>query len=225
MLKSIPHNIKLLISAFLPLIGLVILGVFAFKFGIGKISEVRAKVSQGKSDLNVLQAKLNLLEEVRATVSTSSNLVTVALPPENPVLIALNQLRESAFLNGLIFENAKTGSESVDASGLSVVDITFDVSGERTQIFEFLAAIPKMAPISVIDKVKLSESGGGARATVIVSSLWAELPKALPAINQGISDLTPDERKIITDISKLTRPTFSEFTPGEGSGKTDPFAF
>jgi len=225
MLKNIPHNVKLMISAFIPLISLVILGVIAFKFGIGKISEVRAKVSQEKNDLNVLQAKLNLLEEVRATVSTSSNLVTVALPPENPVLIALNQLRESAFLNGLIFENAKTGSESVDTSGLSVVDITFDVSGERAQIFEFLATIPKMAPISIIDKVKLSESGGGARATIIVSSLWAELPTTLPKVDQAISDLTPDEEEVLTEISQLIKPAFAEIAPGAGGGKTDPFSF
>lgn len=225
MFKNVPKKIKVVISAVTPLFALVILSVFAFKIGLGKISEVRAKVAAARSDLNVLQSKLNILKEAQSSVAASSNLATIALPSENPALSVISQIKSLASQNGLLVENVKSGSETKETSGLFRVDVTFDVNGPRTQIFLFLSAISNIAPISAVEKVKLIEGGGNSRATVVVKSFWADLPKALPGITQEIQDLTPDEINVLTNVSKLIQPTFIVISPSGGGGKSDPFSF
>lgn len=220
------RNIKVVVSGFLPLVGLIILSIFAFKFGLGKVSEVRGRVSQGRNDLNVLQTKLNLLRELQATVSTSSSIASIALPSENPALTVLNQLKNVASQSGVTVGNIKTGAESKNESGLSSVDVTMDVSGARPQIFQFISSISKIAPISRIAQVKLNESEGTGRATIVIKSFWAALPTSLPAFNQEIGSLSAEDINVITDISGLVQPSFTQIPPSQstGGGKADPFS-
>lgn len=222
-MRKIPRNIELALKTFLPLLGLVILSVFVVKFGIGKISEVRTKIAQAKSDSGVLENKLSLLRELSSSVGTSSNLALTALPSENPVLLVLSQLKLVASQNGVLVENIKSGGASKDETGLDRVDLTFDVEGVRPQVILFLSSIAQIAPISLVDRVKLNETQGTTRATVTVRAFWSDLPTKLPEVTKQLTDLTPDEKKILVSVANLIQPQFVKIPATSGAGKTDPF--
>ena len=119
--------------------------------------------------------------------------------------------------------NIKGGSEIKDPNGFSRVDITFDALGVRPQIMAFAESISMIAPLTLLDKIKINESGGGVRANIQVKSYWSELPKSLPSTTDQLSTLTNDEKNLIVEIAKLNQPLFIELPASVGSGKSEPF--
>lgn len=209
--------------SFGPLLVIAILFIFVAKYAIGKITDVRAKIATERKNETVLQQRLNLLSEIQGDVLSSSDVSLSALPEANPSLIIMTQLKGLAAENALTLSNIKSGGEVADKSGLKRVDISFDAVGPRPLIMQFLQKVETFAPIALVDKVKLNETAGVAKASVTVKSFWADLPTKLPPIDSPLADLTADERKTLTDVVTLTQPVFLEVTPSEAGGREDPF--
>ena len=207
-----------------PLLIVAALSVIVGKFGFGKISDLRGQIALSRKDNTTLTQKLNLLTSISETAETGAIASVTALPSTNSALAVISQLKILSSQNGLIMTNMRGAGEAKDNSGLSRADVSFDVSGARVQVIAFLKGIAGIAPITLVDKIKINELGGVARATVSVKSFWAAFPKTLPALNQPLSDLTSSEKKTLGDISKLTQPGFINIPPSEISGKPDPFS-
>lgn len=220
---KISESLKLTINSIWPLVVVVILFLIVGNFGINKILDLRSQISKSQSDQNILKGKLSLLQRVSIDVSTNTNIAVAALPENNPSLVVVSQLRTIALQNGISISGIKTGNEIKDDSGLSRVDISFEVDGPRPVVFSFLDAIGKIAPITLINKIKVSENSGSTRVEMAVKSYWSALPKTLPALTESISDLTSSEKAILTNISGLVQPVFVEVPASEGTGKTEPF--
>lgn len=223
-MKDIPQNIKVVISSVAPLVIVVILFFVVGNFGIAKITDIRAQVANAQRDQNILSQKATLLETVSQTLGNSPDLAATALPEDNASLLVISQLKNISFASGVILSNIKGGPQVPDPSGLSRADINFEVDGSRSQVISYLKALTKMAPITVIDKVKINEVGGGAKAAISIKAYWSPLPKTLPPVDQALSDLTPDERNVLAAVATLTQPVFSAVPAGTAAGKTDPFA-
>ena len=91
-------------------------------------------------------------------------------------------------------------------------------------MLEFLKSIDTIAPITLVDKIKINEVGGTTRAEVSVKSFFAALPTKLPSLTEPLRDLTEAERETLSKISALTQPPFTDIPPSQGEGKIDPFA-
>ena len=224
LLSKLPGNIRMILISVLPLAVTGILFLVVGQFGISKISQVRDQTTKSQQDEATLSQKLTLLSDLSEIASTGSDLSATALPDSNPALTVISQIKNLAVQHGVIISSTKSGAEIKDNSGLSRVDVTFDADAGRSQIFAFVEGIELLAPITLVDKIKINELGGVARATVSVKSFWAAFPKTLPALNQPLSDLTSSEKKTLGDISKLTQPGFINIPPSEISGKPDPFS-
>jgi hypothetical protein len=216
---------KNILSSTWLLVVVILLSVVVGNYGIGRVTSLQAQISQAKLDQATLTQKLSTLQSVSAVVGPGSQSAASALPGKNPVLSSLSQIRSLGTQNVLSVSNLKSGSEVKDPSGLSYVSIIFDVTGARSGIISFLGSIGKIAPISLIDKVKLTEAGGQVQATIAVRSFWAAFPTTLPAVTENVTDLTSAERTTLTSISNLTQPQFVEIpAQASGSGKINPFA-
>ncbi len=222
-LKNMPVGVKKMLGVALPLLIVVILFLVVGKFGISKVSDLRKQITKAGKDKDVLTQKLKVLETVSDTLSQGSTISAAVMPDANPSLVVISQLKILGSASGVFIGNIKTGGEIKDESGLSRVDVTFDVSGARPQVIAFLKGTANLAPIMVVSKLKIAENGGGSIANVSVSSFWAAFPKTLPSITDNLTDLTPAERTILIDVSKLTQPIFINISAGEGVGKADPF--
>lgn len=206
---------KLLLFSFGPLVVIVLLSLFALKYSLSKISDIREQVAANKRTKNILEEKLSLLSEVDADISTSSDISLSALPENSPTAVVISQLKRQAASVGVGLTNIKSGGGIKDKSGLSRVDVSFEALAPREQLLVFLKSIETFAPISLVTKFKLNEIGGISRGTFTVSSYWAPLPQKLPPIDSPINDLTSAEKELLSKISTLTQPIFLEVPASE----------
>lgn len=224
MKTGLTADLKTLLIATLPLLGTVLVAVFIFKFGLGKISDIRSKVTVSKKNESVLNQKLNLLTSISDSALAYSTLTSNALPESNSALATISQIKKLAVQHSVSVSNIKTSTELSDKIGVKKMDISFDVTGPRPSVLSFVATIKSFTPIVTLEKVKSTETGGVMRGEVAVKTYWAELPKKLPSLTEKINDLTSAEINLLTDLQSLTQPEFVEIPPAEGNtGRTDPF--
>jgi len=222
MFNKIPQNVKIIINSVFPMLAVLILFAFAGRFGVDKISEMRTKMQTLQNNINALSSKLTILEAVSSSQS-QTNVVLSALPSRNSSIVVVSQLKILAGEQGVTITNIKGGAEIKDPNGLSRVDITFDALGARPQIMAFAGSIGGIAPLTLLDKIKINESGGGVRANISVKSYWSELPKSLPSITDQVGTFSNEEKDTITEIAKLTQPLFIELPASDTGGKSEPF--
>ena len=221
---KIQENVIIVIKAILPLLIVIVLFVVVGQFGFGKISQLQGQMGSAQEDQSVLNQKLDILRNVAGVGAQSSNFAVAALPDSNPALLVLSQIQILAGTQGLVLSELKSGSPSVDPTGLSTVIISFNVTGSRAQVESFIGAISSFAPITIVDKIKLSESiPGVALANISVKSFWAAFPTKIPAVTQAITDLTPAEQQTLQGLGALTQPVFVQIEASQ-SGKSDPFS-
>lgn len=221
---KIPNEVKAIAVSGAPLVGALLLFLIVANFGISAIKNTRAQISQSQSDQNILNQKLNILNAIAPSAADLSNSAALALPSSNTSLAVFSQLKNLALVNALLLTNIKTGSEVKDNSGLSRVDVSFDISGTRDQINSFLKGVSGLAPIMIVSSIKLSENAGVNTGGIIVQSFWAPLPKSIPTTTEAITDLTPDEQAVLATVQSLTSPIIVQGQPAQPGGKSDPFA-
>jgi Tfp pilus assembly protein PilO len=221
---KIQENVIMVIKAVVPLFIVVILFAVVGQFGFGKIAGIRDQISTAQSDQKILSQKLDILKNIQSTGAQSSNLVATALPDGSPALSVISQIKILAGSAGVTLSEVKAGASAVDTTGLSAVSITFNVAGSRSQVESFVNMISSFAPVSVVEKIKISESAPGtALANVSIKSFWAPFPTKVPAITTAITDLTAAEKQTLQGLSSLTQPVFVAVQAGAG-GKADPFS-
>lgn len=222
-MQKIPENVMSVIKVVLPLLVVILLFVVVGKFGFGKITNVRAQISAAQTEQKVLSQKVSILTNVASVGEQFSNLAVSALPDSNPALAVVSQLKILAGTEALLLSEVKSGTPANDAAGLSAVSVSFNVIGSRVQIESFINKIDDIAPITVVDKIKINEtSPGSSVGSISVKSFWAPFPTKIPPVSEAISDLTSDEEQIMQELSVLNQPVFSQIPPAQG-GKTDPF--
>ena len=223
-MQKIPENVMSVIKVILPLLAILLLFVIVGKFGFGKIANIRTQISAAQTEQKVLSQKLNILTNVAATGEQFSNIAVSALPDSNPSLAVVSQLKILAGTDGLLISEVKSGSPANDNTGLSAVSVSFNVIGSRIQIESFINKISSIAPITIVDKIKINESSPGSSvANIVVKSFWAPFPTQIPPVSQAIADLTPDEQQTMQELSDLKQPIFSQIPAAQG-GKSDPFS-
>ena len=221
---KIQENVIMVIKAVVPFFIVIILFAVVGQFGFGKIAGIRDQISTAQSDQKILSQKLDILKNIQSTGAQSSNLVASALPDGSPALSVISQIKILAGSAGVTLSEVKAGASAVDTTGLSAVNITFNVAGSRTQVESFINLVSSFAPVSVVEKIKISESAPGtALANVSIKSFWAPFPTKVPVITTAITDLTAAEKQTLQGLSSLTQPVFVAVQAGAG-GKADPFS-
>lgn len=214
---------KNLLSSILPLVIAIVLFIVVGNFGIARILELQSQIRQANIDKNTLTQKLSTLQSLGSDLPTTSEVSLVALPDKSPALAVLSQIKNLAAQNVISISNIKTGSTISQSSDISTTNLSFDVAGPVPAILSFLNGIHKISPLAVVNSVKISETALVATASVNVSSFWSPLPTKIPAVNEPINTLTADEQTILTSISALVPPQFSNLSPSQ-AGRANPFA-
>jgi hypothetical protein len=222
-MKTIPESIRQTVIAGAPLLIVIILFAVVGNFGVSKVLKVRSEIESAQNTEQTLTQKLNLLKTLSSDAALKSGIVTSAVPDSNPSLTVSSQLKTMAGVNGVILSAIKSSVGSVNSSGLNDVNITFSVEGARQQVFSFLESVAKISPITITNKISISEVMGLVKADINVKSYWADFPKTIPSVTTPITDLTTAEKEILANISGLTQPIFTEVTPSQGEINPNPF--
>lgn len=221
---KIPENVIIVAKAVLPFLVVMILFIFVGQFGFGKIAGIREEVATAENEQNILTQKLDILKSIQSTGAGSSNLAVTALPDANPALSVISQIKILAGSSGVTLSEVKAGASTLDTTGLSATGVSFNVAGSEAQVQSFINSISSFAPISIVDKIKISESTPGVSlANVSVKSFWAPFPTKVPAITTAITDLTATEKQTLQGLSSLKQPVFVAIQAAPG-GRADPFS-
>jgi Tfp pilus assembly protein PilO len=206
--------------------------VVIISLGIGistvfkQFSSLTSKISVEKSQLNLLQARVDTLRNYGNIASARAADVLVALPPSSSSLLIMSQLRREAVVNELTLDNVSVNNLPNTESELSLVSIEFELGGSYDRIIQFIQNVSKTTPIIGLDKLEIEESQGSYLARVNLNSYWAPFPELLP-VSKPLEGLTPAEQATISEISGFTSPSIqspSGLTPQEVPQREDPFS-
>lgn len=187
-----------------------------------QIASQRNKLLTQLKKEQILEQKTELLRNLDTTLVTRADLTSFALPSQNSSFVTISQLKNLASENLISITNLKVGAETKEGN-ISGADIGFDAEGPMESVLLFLKRIGEVAPIILIDKAQLNDTGGISRATLKVKVFWADLPKTLPAISEPLNDLTNEEKEILVKIIELSPPDFSILEPEVPRENSNPF--
>ncbi len=221
--KGLPESIRQTVSVVIPLLFIIILFLAVGNFGVSKVLGIRDQISSAQNTEKALTQKLNLLQTLSSEVSLKSNIVSSVVPDTNPSLTVISQLKTLAVGYGVVVSAFKSAGGSGSSSDINQATVTFNIDGARAQVFSFLTDIAKIAPITVVDKIKISEIAGNMSGDIEVKSFWVDFPKTIPSVTSPVTDLTAEERAILNNASSLIQPAFTELTPMQGGINPNPF--
>lgn len=230
--KSLPALLKRVMllgnlrAFYLPVLFLLILltlTVFSLKTGISKISELQSAVGSQREIENVLKEKEELLKSVDADISEQASLVNLVLPEKNPVLFAMYQIKALGVDRQISLSNIKVSLLVTEGSGLHKIEIKFDLEGNMEEIINYIGALKSVAPLIIVDKVDFQIKELTASASVSIKSFWSPFPEKIPSLTQPISDITAEEKDILSSLFSLKTPPFYELIPQELTERPDPF--
>lgn len=212
-----------MVVAIMPLIIVIILFVIVGKFGIAKVIGVRAEIASAQETERTLTQKLSILQTLSPDITLKANLVASALPEGNPTLAVISQLKVLAASQGVVLSSVKSLAGVQNSSDLNATTVSFSLVGLKPQVFAFLNEIPKIAPITIVDKIRVTGNVGSITADISVKSYWADFPKTIPSVTDPITDLTASDKDVLNKVSGLTQPTFIKVTPSQEGVNPNPF--
>jgi hypothetical protein len=221
----IPQKMKVMVLPLSLLLVMVVLAITVFKVGIAKIGTQRADLQRATKSETILSQKQQVLQTLESDILSYADTAIIAMPDKNSSLIALSQLRVLAENNALVLSNIKIGGKTKDKSGTSKTTILFEVEGTLSGVLNYLLSTKNFAPLSTINKVDLTQAGEVTRVAVGLTVYWVALPTKLPAISEPVRELSASETNLITELSSLERPLFTQVLPAAPSARIDPFVY
>ncbi len=219
---TLPPDIKMLLPTVGLLLGLVLAFIIVGRVGLSQISSQSQKINAAKRDENALTQKETILKDVEANILPTADTSLLAVPDVNPALMAIAQVKELAFMQGLFVTNLRAGSPNGE-SGLGNVRVSLDTEGPPDQILGFVKSIKTVAPIIGVERLTLTGEGNLTVANISLVSYWAPLPVKISSLTEPLSGLTSEEQTLLDLLGSLTGPSFFETQPEEPAGRQDPF--
>lgn len=214
----------------------VFIGIFlvflSWSFIIPKTNQVfeaKNSLAKEKSRLTKLQAKLADLESLNEfELSERTNLALKAVPDKKNVIGVMSSLRTQAAEKGLMIENLSVSPgelmSTVSATpGPGKLDFKIEIQGPLETILDFFTKMQESLPLVSLRQVKIELVGGNAAVSLTLESYFLPLPQTLGAIDLPVLKLTPDEEKVLNQISGFSFLPPASFTPSVG--RVNPFSF
>ncbi len=227
--KLIQANLRFLAVPLGTLAIIIILSLVSFKIFSDRSTDENNQIATLSSQGSILDQKLSALQTVGATLNVAQNM-SLALPSDNPTFVLSNQIKRYSSDTGVTVESIQIGQEVVDSKGISHADVSIDATGNPVNILSFADKLKNASPLTLGNNIVITQKGGETRVTIAISVYWAAFPEKLPAITEPISELSANEKDIISKIAALQPPPLSapvSETPASQPAtlKSNPFGF
>ncbi len=215
-------NVSVILFPLLMIVVLAILIYTTYTFGYNKIVEQRQLLENEKRIENILAEKDTELKRMQQFVEQHAVSSILGVPSEPPVVQVISQLRRLAINNTLFLTDVDVKSGEIESE---VSDITIDVEfeGNVTDSFNFFESIRRAAPLMILKEAEFDNNNQSGRAQIELSSVYAKLPETLPDITTPINKINQEETGILTRISELEVPDFTDLDPTGDSNRPNPF--
>src|SRR5258706_1092346 len=233
MKRFLENDIKILSVPLAIMATVVILTLISGKIIFDNIGRLNSELSDNSAAQDMLQTKLNSLQTINNQIGNSSEIVINALPGSNSILTTISELQTSALPLGLVLSAFRSSTLSLNPNNPVIsTEMDFNADGAYDSISEFIKTQKDVAPITRFDSIRINnQNSEGAenlyRFSAILIAYWAPLPLKIPAIDEPLLKLTPDEEVILKKVTSLKAPSFlTSFSTASSSGtfgKSDPF--
>lgn len=222
---DLPPDIKVLMVPTAALVVLIGLCFVLMKFGLAKFMTQQQNLADTQKQITTLSQKDEILRQISATVSGSANAFSLAIPDSNPTEMVISQVKALSAANSVAIVNISSRPDAKGLEGISQVNINVSISGSVPSILSFLNSLATVSPLVVIKNADLAEDKLlDHTADITLSSYWSAFPTTIPAAADATGQLTPNEEEMITRISGLTPPSFTQLTPQSPSDqRSNPF--
>ncbi len=223
--KSFGLSVKMLI---LPVFALLIIGglfIFVVVNSLDRMKIDRDDLVVAREQEQLLQGKLTILQKANVSVDEQTSVASVAMPSKNPSISVLSQLKSTAQDFGVILLESSIKSpvknERIFKTELRVNILAASID----DINEFVKNIQNISPVTSLDKYSVSENfqTGEASSEVVIGVYWADFPVKISDLTEPITGLTPDEEKLVSELSQLRRPEVIVLDPMAPEQGRDPF--
>lgn len=226
--NSFFKNHKFLIIPIFSILATLSLTIFVIIPNVAILKEVGSKEDELKQKNDFYKQKTEILQKIDQTnykgyINTSLQ----AMPQDPDVPGALNQILFLLTSNNLQLDGINFGlaTETVTPN-TSAFHIEVDVSGEATQVKNFIAGTKKIPRLMKVVKLDVSSLGESRIASTITLAVFYQiLPQTIGGIDQPISELTEEDLATISNIKSLSKqlPPSQTQPVNLPKGKQDPF--
>jgi len=194
------------------------------------------KIEERKNFLSGLTAKendLNGLDENSLKEKVDFSLS--ALPEEKnflKIVSTINKLARDSqvYIESLEVSPGEVATETAQLKAPEVDRLTFQVkvTGEQSNVENFLFEIEESLPIFVIRTVKINNSNRNSQAQLILENFFTKYPLSLGKVSAPLAKLSKEDDKLFETLKKMkSYPVESlDITGGgfESANKVDPFS-
>jgi hypothetical protein len=222
--QRINRSLSTLSLPLLFLIAALVLFIFVSKTAYSKFSEQLKTRKELSVKNEAIEARIEDLSTVSSKSFPDSEKVLTSFPEEEPALWMLAQIRAHSEEYSLNVGNQRITFSAHSDNDLAKTIISFNLSGDPSDINQFLLSFDNLAPISSFSKVVYAfgeENEKG--ATVELFVYHSRLPEEFPRVDEPVRNLTPDEEETIQKLAKMQAPTFTQLSPNSPFELTNPF--
>ncbi len=202
---------------------MIVGSVFLANFLYTRITQILAETAQQDTKNNILEGRLATLQALSEDIKEGANAVTFAIPDKNPSVLILNQLKSLAGDNNILLENISISSQPLaEETGLVSYTISFEAQASSTQILiDFVDGLSSVTPIINISTLEIKSGlASDVTATLGLMAYSAPFPEQLPALEEPLVGLSPEEQSVLDTIQTFTRPEV--FTSGDPATQVVP---
>jgi Tfp pilus assembly protein PilO len=221
---NLPPDIKIIVMPLASLSALLILGYLLISMGLTRILAQEKQVKSAENEVTILEQKNLVLNEVTPTIAQNANLFSFALPAEDPGPMIFSQIKSLSASAGVQINTLGLLPGAIGGEIREEV-VNVKITGSTTAIFDFLNQLSTITPLVVVNTVIISkDKTDNVSADIALSSFWSAFPETIPASSDPVSDLTVDEKDMISQMATYKTPAFTELTPlSSSSSRTSPF--
>ncbi len=217
-------NLAPLAKPLLFLMVLISLNYAVFSFGYSKVSSQFAEISEKRDEINILEAKLDILSDLGTTILSANESLLLALSDKNPALLMLGQYGRLSDSTGVSLEDTSIGTKSDfdDEISKSLVSATIE-SDNPGDFLEFASNLMSYLPYNTIESISIKKSQDVYESVISTTIYWSAFPAVIGRAEDPVSELTSQELELMNEISLLNKPEFETLLPKEETSRLDPF--
>jgi hypothetical protein len=220
---KINPNVKIIFLPAFTIFILILLIFPVFNYGYQQITTQYKTLDEKAQQIGRLEAKLDVLREVKDSVLENADTSLLAVPSVNPTLWKLYQIYKIAEEDNVTLSSRNAKAESGKSGNLLATEINFIASGNFDALIKFFEDINNNVPLSTLETINIKRDKGGFGADVSFRVYRASLPTELPALTQPIKNFTEDQQALLEKLAEMKPPDFTTVPPSDPSQRENPF--
>lgn len=196
---------------------------FSLPLGISRLNQLNKQVRDLETEKDQLEHKVQTLSRFESSLQEQSGVVAIALPDENPIFVKLSQAKKYAQDRNALIEEIKTRSV-LEKDDISQTGFEIELRANNFSDFvEYIKTLENSSPITRFSKLVINQRDESVVSEIEMNVYWSKVPDTITQIDQAVTDLSAEERSILSRIVALRLPDNANLSPREFAERENPF--